>query len=111
MRTSDSIKELSAALAKAQAELKNPYNTADNPYFKSKYAPLPDILNLVRPVLAKHGLALMQSPITGDGETGVESMILHSSGEYIIFDPFTLHPTKMTRRRQEEPLHTPADMR
>ncbi|PGS62050.1 ERF family protein, partial [Bacillus cereus] len=40
MRMSDSIKEIAAAFAKFQAEVNNPKNTAKNPQFGSKYAPL-----------------------------------------------------------------------
>ena len=60
MTKSDSIKNLSAALAKAQAKLQNAKNTADNPFYKSKYAPLGEVLDLVRPVLAENGLAVIQ---------------------------------------------------
>lgn len=95
MRFSENIAELAKALADAQTEMRNPYNTANNPYFKSKYAPLPDILNVVRPVLAKYGLTLTQYPVTNeDGGIGVESMLLHRSGQYIQYDPYFLTPAK-----------------
>lgn len=96
MKFSDSITDLAKALADTQAELKNPYNTADNPYFKSKYAPLPDILNAVRPVLAKNGISIIQRPATDEsGNTGVETMLLHKTGQYIIFEPYFLKPSKI----------------
>lgn len=95
MKFSENIAELAKALADAQTEMRNPYNTANNPYFKSKYAPLPDILNVVRPVLAKYGLTLTQYPVTDeDGGVGVESMLLHKSGQYIQYDPYFLTPAK-----------------
>ena len=62
MRTSESIKEIATALCKFQAEVKNPSNSAVNPFFKSKYAPLNEILNDVRPLLAKHGLSVYRCP-------------------------------------------------
>ena len=40
MNKSESIAALSAALAKAQAEIENASKTANNPHFKSKYADL-----------------------------------------------------------------------
>lgn len=96
MKMSENIAELAKSFAAAQAELKNPYNTADNPFYKSKYAPLPDLLNITRPVLAKHGLSIIQSPATDEnGNTGVETMILHSSGQYILFEPYFLKPSKI----------------
>ena len=96
MNKSEIIKELSTALSKFQGEVKNPANTANNPFFKSKYAPLNDVLNLVRPILSKHGLSVVQAP-SGDGENIiVTTTLLHSSGEYIEFPPLVLKADKPT---------------
>lgn len=96
MNRSESIKELAAALSKFQGEVKNPANTASNPFFKSKYAPLNDVLNLVRPILSKYGLSVVQAP-SGDGENIiVTTTLLHSSGEFIEFQPLILKTDKAT---------------
>lgn len=96
MNRSESISSLAKALSQFQGEIKNPNNTADNPFFKSKYAPLNDILNLVRPILSKHGLSIVQAP-TGDGEhIIIFTTLIHSSGEYIEFPPLTLRTDKAT---------------
>jgi hypothetical protein len=93
---SESIKNISVALIKFQAEVQNPKNTADNPFYKSKYAPLNEILNDVRPLLSKHGLGVIQSP-SGDGEKiTINTMLVHESGEWIEFDPLTLKAEKIT---------------
>ena len=56
---------LALALVKFQAAVENPKNTKTNPHFKNRYAPLDVLLNDVRPLLAKHGLALpLPSPNT-----------------------------------------------
>jgi len=97
MIKSESIKNLSAALAKAQAALQNAKNTANNPFYKSKYAPLGDVLDLIRPVLADNSLAIIQYPSSEDGKTiSVHTMLTHESGEYIDFDPLTLTAEKIT---------------
>lgn len=83
MRHSDSLASLGAALAKAHAELDNVTKDASNPHFKSKYATLAAITDTTRPVLAKHGLSLIQMPSYADGVVQVETMLLHSSGEWI----------------------------
>lgn len=44
-----------------------------------KYATLDDILTVVKPILAKHKLALIQ-PLTGEG---LETIIMHESGQCI----------------------------
>jgi len=88
MQFSENIADLSAALAEAQKELKNPANSADNPYFKSKYAPLQGILTLVRPILAKQGLSVIQSIDSTDAGIGVKTLLLHKSGQHILCEPY-----------------------
>lgn len=97
-------KELYSALVKAVNELENPLSTMDNPYFKSKYVPLADILDLAKPVLKKYGLAVIQTPyvmyevvqMMGKnnqlynqeiGVVKVTTSIIHESGELIEFPP------------------------
>jgi hypothetical protein len=75
--------ELASALAKAQAELKNPGFDSNNPHFKSKYASLASVRDTVTPILAKHGLSVVQCPVFEDGKAGCETMLLHTSGEYL----------------------------
>lgn len=90
MIKSESIKELAGALSKFTGEVTNPKNTARNPQFNSKYAPLQDILSLVRPLLSKQGLSLLQST-TGDLENvTISTTLLHESGEFLEMEPFTL---------------------
>lgn len=70
----------SKALVAAVGELSNVAKTAANPYFKSKYAPLDAIIDATRPVLKKHGLAVIQQPLFSEGAAGVETTILHEGG-------------------------------
>lgn len=96
MQKSESIKNLAIALSKFQSEVENPKNTADNPFYHSKYAPLQDVLNTVRPLLSKHGLSVIQSP-AGDGQSvSITTLLIHESGEWIEFDPLILKAEKMT---------------
>jgi hypothetical protein len=94
MRTSESIKEIATALCKFQAEVKNPSNSAVNPFFKSKYAPLNEILNDVRPLLAKHGLSVLQMPSSDGQDVIVTTLLMHTSGEWIESCPLTMRPVK-----------------
>jgi hypothetical protein len=83
MNKSESIAALAAALAKAQAEIENASKSSVNPHFKSKYADLAEVLNTVRPVFAKHGIAVIQAPSFDAGVAHVETMLTHSSGEWL----------------------------
>ena|SRR5437763_136570 len=90
MRMSESIKELSTALAKFQGEVKNPNNEATNPQFRSKYAPLDVVINTVKPLLAKYGLSFIQSTSTQAETVGVTTLLMHDSGEWIESDTLYL---------------------
>lgn len=83
MQKSDSIKELATALAKAQGQLENASKASVNPHFKSKYADLAEVINTIRPVFAEHGLSVMQCPSFDAGIVSVETVLMHSSGEFI----------------------------
>jgi hypothetical protein len=83
MNTSETINEIAGALAKAQAEIQNVVKDAKNPHFKSDYATLDAITDTVRPVFAKHGLAVVQMPSYADGIVTVETLLTHSSGQWI----------------------------
>lgn len=91
---SESIKNLAIALVKFNAEVRIIEKDATNPHFKNNYASLDTIIDEVRPLLAKHGLSMMQFP-GGDGEKfTLRSMLLHESGEWIESEPITMRPVK-----------------
>ena len=89
MKTSEQIAKIAPALVAAGAELQPVAKDATNPAFRNKYATLDAIMEQVRPVLAKHGLTVLQGvthPETVDGRiTGlnVETRLIHVSGEWI----------------------------
>lgn len=87
------MQKITAALVKAQAELQNVTSDATNPHFRSQYASLPHMIDTVRPVLAKHGLALLQSPVSEDGRIGVRTVLIHESGE-MLDGIYTVRPAK-----------------
>ena len=88
MTMSETIGAIAPALVKAQAEIRPIVKDSTNPAFRSKYTSLDAIMEVVRPVLAKNGLIVVQSVLdTIDGEHStsitVESRVIHSSGEWI----------------------------
>lgn len=83
MQQSDSIKELSTALNKAQAEIGGAVKDANNPFYKSKYADLTAVIEAAKGPLAKHGLSVTQMTDFDNGVEYVETQIMHSSGEWI----------------------------
>lgn len=80
MERSEKINSLSKALFIFHGEMGKIAKTSSNPFFKSKYADLPTILDAISEPLQKAGLVIISIP---DGE-GLTSILLHSeSGEYI----------------------------
>lgn len=89
--------QLSAALVAFQAEIGAVAKTSSNPFFKSKYAALPDVVQHTQPVLAKHGLAVSQTIGFWATEHGIidtlTTVLVHTSGE-TIRDTMRLHLVK-----------------
>ena len=105
MNKSESIVNLSKALAAAQGEMPAIKFDSVNPFLKNKYASLGSVIDTSKPILAKYGLAVSQlvysepgsewqrvtlkdksgeySDFAGVEIVGVETVLMHSSGEWI----------------------------
>jgi len=84
MLKSDSITNLAAALAKAQAIMTGAMKDSENPHFRSKYADLESVWNACRVPLTSNGLSVTQLlNTTAQQAVSVETILLHESGEYI----------------------------
>jgi len=80
IKTSDSIKNISMALLKAQKEFPNLKKDGTNPHFKSSYVTLDEMNQKLIPILNKHDLILLQPTVEG----GIEVMLIHApTGEFI----------------------------
>lgn len=72
------------ALAAAQGAFKPVIKTKENPFFKSVYADLSDVLAACVPALNAHGLALIQPPHRAEGQDWVlTTLLVHESGSMI----------------------------
>ncbi len=90
---------LAAALVAFQAEITEVNKTSQatiQPRDKSKaafgfpYADLATIIAHVRPVLSKHGLAVVQDVICSGDHVGISTIVLHESGQERSFGPLLL---------------------
>lgn len=70
-----------------QADLAPLEKSATNPFFHSKYAPLPEVRKAMIPILAKHNFGLSIVPTIIKTEHGVQNglqfILLHKSGQFI----------------------------
>ncbi|TDM12689.1 ERF family protein [Macrococcus bovicus] len=97
MNKSESIVELSKAMANFQAEVKQPLKDKNNPFFKSKYVPLESVVESITESAPKHGLSFTQwAQNDAQGRIGVATLLMHSSGEYIEYDPVFMNADKNT---------------
>lgn len=97
MNKSETIVEISKAMAKFQSEVKQPFKDKSNPFFKSKYVPLESVVESITSIAPKHGISFVQWASNDDtGRVGVSTMIMHTSGEYIEFDPVYMNADKNT---------------
>lgn len=83
LEQTNKYKELFSALAKAQSEM--PTAGKNTSGYNYKYADLAEIIKISRPSLTKNGLSIIQVLIPGseDGPALLNTMLCHSSGEYI----------------------------
>ena len=93
MNKSESIKSLSVAMCKAQGEMGGAVKDANNPFFKSKYADLSAVVQAVKDPFANNGLSYVQFPIEESGRIGVETILMHESGEWLS-NSFTVQLSK-----------------
>lgn len=82
-RRSETIGKLAEALAKAQGDVSGAIKDSANPFFHSKYADLASVMDACRQPLSANGLAVMQFPRGGLDFIEVETMLCHSSGEWV----------------------------
>lgn len=77
-------KNLAKALFQAQQEIDSVEKGTDNPYFKSKYADLNTVIDVIKPALNKAGVLFVQAPVPPkfEGNLALETTLIHvASGE------------------------------
>lgn len=78
------MKNIAKSLAKFHELMGNVAKDANNPFFKSKYAPLETILPAIKGPLKEAGLVFYQSPVTWDNKPALLTCLLDiETGESI----------------------------
>lgn len=93
MDKSESIKNLAVAMCKAQSEMGGAVKGKENPFYKSKYSELKDVVHAVKEPFANNGLSYVQFPINDGEKIGVETILMHESGEWLM-NSFTVKTSK-----------------
>ena len=80
-KMSESIKSLAAAQVKIQKEIAD--MPKDSKGYGYTYTSYDALVKYLRPLLTKHGISFVQMPVGSDSEIGVETLYMHTSGEWI----------------------------
>lgn len=86
--------QLRAALVKAWAQLRNveKVQTVETKKYTYDYASLDDCIVATRPVLAEHGLAVVQDIATFEGgRVAISTHLVHEAGGVMVMGPATFH--------------------
>lgn len=95
MKQSEQIDQLASALSELQSRMRTVDKSASNPFFKSKYTPLEDVVDSIRPHLLELGLSFSQGGTLydaldqkGDGlrvtsRLVLATRIMHKSGQWL----------------------------
>ena len=88
MERSEQINELATALSKAQGMMEGAIKDSRNPHFNSKYADLASCWDAIRGPLSSNGLSVVQFLSSVDGGVSCQTMLMHSSGQWMSSDFF-----------------------
>lgn len=88
------MKQVSAALVKAQKAFGPALKSSSNPHFKSKYADLSACVEAVIDALNENGIALLQRNIECESGVTVETVFVHESGETLSSGPLHVPASK-----------------
>ena len=93
MKTSNEINELAAAMAIAQGQMGAAYKNSSNPHFKSSFADLASISDVIKQPLSENGLSVVQFPINNEQGVAITTRVMHKSGQWIE-ESFGIKPVK-----------------
>lgn len=84
MKTSESTRTILPLLLKVQKEVGKLTKEASNPFFKSKYADLGSVMEVLKEPLNSVGIVVLQPTYAENGSNYLETMLLHAeSGEFV----------------------------
>jgi len=84
MNKSDSIIKFAPAFLKAQKAIRAAVKADVNPFYKKHYATIESVIDASKKPLNDNGISVLQSVGNLDsGETYIETMLLHESGEFL----------------------------
>jgi len=93
MKTSDTLDKFAPAFLAAQAAMGGVIKSAENPFYKSVYAPLEDCWAAVKAHLHANGISVLQIPSMLADKLVLVTRLQHESGQYAE-GVYPIRPTK-----------------
>lgn len=94
MKSSENLNELFKAMAEFRAKVNQPAKNAQNPFFKSSYVQLEGVQNAIDEAIKGTGLSYVQLTHNTENGVAVETVIMHSSGQWLSTGGLALNPVK-----------------
>jgi hypothetical protein len=104
MNKSENIGALAKAFSGLLGEIQDPIK--NKAAHTARYADLPQILGIARPLLSKYGLAISQFPgKASPGKVCIETILMHESGEWISseYEMDSIDPSEIARLKSVTP--------
>lgn len=81
-KTTDPQSALSEAFVAAWSEIQTVAHDASNPHFRNEYTSYDRIMQVIRPIMSKHGLAIIQAPfvVEDTNKAGINTSVMHNLG-------------------------------
>lgn len=89
----DDVGAIAAAIVRVQSTMRTANRESTNPHFRSRYADLAEIVDVLREPMAAAGIAYVQTTRIGAGGPVLRTTIVHTSGQWIAGE-YPLEPTK-----------------
>ena len=93
IRTSDKIDQIASSINQLQKQVLEIEKSEENPFFKSKFAPIENSWRKLREPLTMTGLSIVQFPSLSNGIPCLTTRLMHISGQYMEAD-YLLNPSK-----------------
>jgi hypothetical protein len=90
MKTSENIDKIAPAFVAALGKMSDVVKDTANDFGGYKYATLDAVTAMARPILADHGLAVVQEVAEGEHAIKILTRVLHVSGQWFESEPFPL---------------------
>lgn len=91
MEKSEQIIELAKALSLFQTKMDKIDKTEVNPFYKSRYAGLPSILEAIQIPMSESGLVFSQHPDKGE----LTTILIHAETGQYMMSSYEIHPVKV----------------